>query len=164
MSLNNKNAFYIILFVLTMASSSFAWNGRVVGVSDGDTIKVLTEDKRLVKIRLYGIDCPEKRQAFGKRAKWFCSDLVFGREVEVEPIAQDRWGRTIALIYRGSLCLNEEMVASGYAWVFAKYCKKTICQKWYRLQKEARKARIGLWKDPRPVSPWVWRKAKRRKR
>ena len=150
----------LVCFVLA-ASISFAWTGKVIGISDGDTIKVLTPDKRMVKIRLYGIDCPEKKQAFGKRAKWFCSDLVFGRNVEIEPVTKDRYGRVVALVYRDNLCLNRELVASGYAWVFPKYCKKLVCAEWYSLQREARKARIGLWKDPRPVSPWVWRKKRR---
>lgn len=90
----------------------FAWSGKVVGVSDGDTITVM-HDGRGEKIRLYGIDCPENRQVFGKKAKKFTSDIVFGKVVEVEPLDIDRYGTTVGLIYIGKQCVNSEILRTG---------------------------------------------------
>ena len=86
----------LILF-LVLPYPSWAWSGKVIGVADGDTITVL-RDKQSQKIRLYGIDCPEKRQPFGKKAKKFTSDMVFGKTVEVNRMDTDRYGRTVALV------------------------------------------------------------------
>jgi micrococcal nuclease len=109
-----------------MPCPSWAWSGKVIGVADGDTITVLS-DKRPLKIRLYGIDCPEKRQPFGKRAKQFTSDLVFGKVVDIEPIAIDRYGRTVAFVRVGNLSVNEELIKEGLAWVYLSYCKLPSC-------------------------------------
>jgi len=94
-------------------------NGEVVGISDGDTITIL-KDKRTTKIRLYGIDCPEKSQDFSKKAKSYTSDMVFRKKVKIISYGKDRYGRTIGLIYLDSnnQCLNEELIKSGYAWVY----------------------------------------------
>ncbi len=86
-----------LIFFLVLPCPAWAWSGKVVGVSDGDTITVL-RDKKPQKIRLYGIDCPEKRQPFANKAKQFTSELVLGKSVEVEPVATDRYGRTVAFV------------------------------------------------------------------
>jgi endonuclease YncB( thermonuclease family) len=72
------------------------------------------------KVRLYGIDTPEKRQDFGNKAKQFTSDMVFGKYVEVEPVTKDRYGRTVGLVYINGQCLNEELIRAGFAWVYIK--------------------------------------------
>jgi endonuclease YncB( thermonuclease family) len=138
---------------------SWAWSGKVVGVTDGDTITVLHAG-RGERIRLFGIDCPEKRQAFGTRAKQATSALVFGKVAEVEPVDQDRYGRTVALVTVGATLVNEELVRQGLAWVYARYCKRPVCGEWARLEAEAREGRRGLWADPRPVPPWEFRRKK----
>ena len=91
-----KSAVLCLIFVLLLSFPclSWAWSGKVVGVTDGDTINVLNKGKE-VKIRLYGIDCPEKGQAFGKKAEEFTSDMVFGKVVEVGAITIDHHGQTI---------------------------------------------------------------------
>ena len=118
-----KRLILSLVFILTLSLPSWSqhttWIGKVVGVSDGDTITVM-HDGMAEKIRLYGIDCPEKRQAFGKRAKQFTSNMVFGRIVEAEPIT-DRYGRTIAWIYFDRECLNEELLKVGLAWHYKRY-------------------------------------------
>ncbi len=92
------------------------FSGRVVGVSDGDTIRVM-HDGRGEKIRLYGIDAPEKRQAFGNRAKQLVSALAFGKVVKVEVKDQDRYGRTVAdVILPDRKNLNHDIVKAGFAW------------------------------------------------
>jgi endonuclease YncB( thermonuclease family) len=94
----------------------------VIGVADGDTITVLHE-KRPERIRLCGIDCPEKRQPFGKRAKQFTSELVFGKVVEIDPVDTDRYGRTVAFVRVEDITVNEELIKKGLGWVYVRYCK-----------------------------------------
>ena len=136
-----------------------AWSGMVVGISDGDTITVLHNGKG-EKIRLYGIDTPEKGQAFGKRAKQFTSGMVFGKTVEVETKDTDRYGRSVALIYIDGQSLNEALVKNGFAWVYRKYCKETFCEDWLNLEIVARYGKVGLWSEPNPIPPWEFRHGK----
>jgi micrococcal nuclease len=150
----------IIGSLLIFSTPAFALEGKVVGVSDGDTIAVLTPDKTQHKIRLYGIDCPEKHQDFGQKAKQFASDMVFGKEVVVEVIDKDRYGRTVGIVMIAGKSLNEELVKSGYAWVWDLYCKRPICDQWRLLQEQAWSDKKGLWSHPDPVAPWEFRRGK----
>ncbi len=155
--MRKKLYFPIILFLLiTLPTSSLAWKGRVVGVSDGDTITVL-HNGRGERIRLFGVDCPEKRQAFGKRAKHFTSGLVYGETVEITPMARDRYGRTVALVRVNGTLLNQRLVENGLAWVYGRYCHESFCSRWTKLQQEARAMRKGLWSDPYALPPWEYR-------
>jgi endonuclease YncB( thermonuclease family) len=132
-------------------------SGRVVGVMDGDTFKLLTQDSTLVKVRVANIDCPEKKQAFSKRAKQFTSDAIFNKGVQVEVMGTDRYGRTIGNVrYGKNLNLSEELLKHGLAWHFKRYSKDKSLQ---QMEDEARDNRVGLWGDPDPVAPWDWRKA-----
>jgi endonuclease YncB( thermonuclease family) len=97
---------------------SKAWTGKVVGVSDGDTIKVLRAGQQ-VKIRLYGVDTPEKKQAFGQAAKRFTAGMVAGKVVGVDPVDVDRYGRAVGLVVVNGVSLNAELVRGGYAWVLS---------------------------------------------
>jgi len=99
---------------LLIPQLSFAWQGKIVGVSDGDTTNVMHSGKG-EKIRLYGIDCPEKRQAFGTKAKQFTSTMVYGKVVEVEPMDTERYGRTVGLVSINGKSINEELVKNGFA-------------------------------------------------
>ncbi len=150
----------VLCLALLLAAPAYGWSGRVSGVSDGDTLSVL-QHGRAVKIRLYGIDCPEKHQAYGRQAHRFTSDLAFGREVEVHPVDLDRYGRLIAWVYVGPRCLNEELLRAGYAWHFKRYSRD---RRLAELESNARAARAGLWGDPAPVPPWEFRKARNSKR
>lgn len=96
-------------------------------MSDGDSITVL-HDGRQEHIRLWGIDCPEMHQDFGTKAKRATSILVFAKLVEVEPVTTHRYGRTVALVRVGDTLLNEELIRQGLAWVFTRYCDRTICE------------------------------------
>lgn len=131
--------------------------GKVVGISDGDTITVLTEDKTQHKVRLAHIDCPEKGQPFGNRAKQFTSDFCFGQIVRVEHGGKkDRNGRYIGVVYnsRGDN-LNKQLVSAGLAWHFVRYSND---QSYSALEAQARKAKRGLWAESNAIAPWVWRK------
>jgi micrococcal nuclease len=132
------------------------WHGMVVGVSDGDTIIVLHEGKG-EKIRLFGIDTPEKHQAFGSKAKQFTSQMAYGNTVEVETKDTDRYGRTVALISVDGKSLNEALIKDGLAWVYRKYCKEAFCEDWLNYEIIARYGKIGLWSEPNPIPPWEFR-------
>jgi endonuclease YncB( thermonuclease family) len=151
----------LLIFVSAFPCLAWAWSGKVIGVADGDTITVL-RDKEQVRIRLYGIDTPEKGQAFGKKAKQFTSGLLFGKVVEVEPVDIDRYGRTVALVTVFKRLANEELVNAGFAWVYTRYCDRPICERWKMLEYEAREAKRGLWSDPHAIPPWEFRKKRRK--
>lgn len=148
--------------VLCLAATACAASGhpaRVVGVSDGDTITVLTAEKRQIKIRLAGIDAPESGQDFGARSKQLASELAFGKTVEIRPQSTDRYGRTVAeVVLPDGRSLNHEMVGRGMAWHYVRYAPKNDTLA--RLEASARKARLGLWGQPGAVPPWDWRAGK----
>ena len=132
--------------------------GKVVGVTGGDTIKVLMHGKAQ-RVRLFGVDSPEKKQAFGQKAKEFTSNHVFGKSVIVEIKDIDRWGRIVGEVWLGEKSLNRELVKNGFAWWYREYSKDESLGK---LEEEARKAKRGLWVDPNPIPPWEWRKRKQK--
>lgn len=133
--------------------------GKVVGVSDGDTLTVLDGSNRQNKIRLSAIDAPEKNQPFGMRSKQALSSLCYGKDARVTPHIKDRYGRTVADVDCGGRNVNEEQVKTGMAWVYRKYAKGY--EDLYRLEDEARAGRRGLWVDQEAVPPWEYRKLKR---
>jgi micrococcal nuclease len=152
------NAALSIYFAFSFSINSFAssFTGKVVGVSDGDTISVMHEGKA-ERIRLSGIDCPEKVQAFGAKAKQFTSSMCFGKEVTVKVLTKDRYGRTIGEVFLlDSKSLNSEIVRSGYAWWYRQYSPHD--KKLEKLEKEAKGSRKGLWIDKNPVPPWTFRR------
>lgn len=145
----------IVVGCLLAAQSVLAdFSGKVVGVSDGDTITVL-RDREQVKVRMVEIDAPEKGQAFGNRSKQALSQLVHDRQVEIREQGTDRYGRTLGRVYLSGLDVNTEMVRRGMAWVYVKYAKDKGL---YQLEAEAREQRRGLWADKEPVPPWEWRR------
>jgi micrococcal nuclease len=150
-----------VIFLLVLPCPAWAWSGKVIGVADGDTITVL-RDKQPQKIRLYGIDCPEKRQPFGKRAKQFTSNLVFGKVVDIEPIATDRYGRTVAFVRVENITVNEELIKEGLGWVYVRYCKLPLCAEWQNLEDAAHAEKRGLWSDSNHIPPWEFRRQKRK--
>ena len=135
------------------------FSGTVVKVVDGDTIIILIEGNKTRKIRLYGIDCPEKRQAFGKKAKKFTSSLVAGKNVKIVSIVNDRYGRIVALVYVDGVCVNQKIIEAGYAWVYTRYCdQQPLCSNWLYLELNARCFHEGLWSNKYPQAPWNFRK------
>jgi len=151
-------AILVILLVATSAAETL--RGRCIKVADGDTITILTPAKRQVRIRLACIDCPERQQPFGKRAKQFTSSLVFGKQVRVHVVDWDRYGRAVGWVYVNDddgqkICINRELVRAGLAWVYRKYCRNPEL---LRLEQEARSSGRGVWRNPHPVPPWVFRR------
>jgi len=157
---------YISLTIITLliTTTAHAWTGKVVGVSDGDTIKVLRDGKQ-VKIRLYGVDTPEKAQAFGSRAKQFTSALVADKVVNVETVTTDKYGRSVGLVTVDGKLLDTELIKAGMAWVYRKYCdRQPLCNDLIKQESKAKANSIGLWSVPNPQPPWDWRHAKKNKK
>jgi len=161
MSITKAALLWLIpLLIHLLPSPVWAWTGKVVGVADGDTITVL-HNGQPEKIRLWGIDCPEKRQDFGTKAKQITSILVFAKVVEVDPITTDRYRRTVAFVRVGDTMVNEELIREGLARVFTRYCNRPICQEWRVLESKAREQKRGLWSMPNAIPPWEFRRGRR---
>ena len=134
--------------------------GQVVAILDGDTIEVL-HNNRTERIRLNGIDCPEKGQAYGKKAKQAASELVFGKEVTLKTYGHDKYGRTIADVsLPDGVIVNVELVRNGWCWWYQKYAPDNVVLA--ELQRRARRSGLGLWADQHPVPPWCYRKKQSR--
>jgi endonuclease YncB( thermonuclease family) len=134
--------------------------GKVIGVLDGDTIEVLDSTKHPHRIRLTGIDAPEKIQPFGQRSKEHLSDLVFGKQVEVEGGKTDKYGRLIGKVLVGGVDANLEQVKFGFAWHYKQYAAEQSVsdrESYSNAEVTARGLRAGLWRDPKPLPPWEWR-------
>ncbi len=129
--------------------------GKVVGISDGDTIKILTQDDKLYKIRLNDIDAPEKSQAFGNKSKENLSNYIFGRYVTVEYKNIDRYQRILGTVYYQGEDINIQQVKDGFAWVYKQYSNKI---EYYKAEVEAKATKRGLWMDNNPIEPWNYRK------
>jgi len=149
----------LLLFVLASPALAGEFSGSVVGVLDGDTIEIVHAHQP-ERIRLSGIDCPEKGQAYGQRAKQATSARVFGKEVTLRTFGKDRYGRTIAdVILPDGANLNQILVKEGMCWWYRKYAPaNTVLE---QLETDAREKQMGLWDDAQPIPPWEWRKAKR---
>jgi endonuclease YncB( thermonuclease family) len=151
-----------LVLLLALASPALAeeLRGRVVGITDGDTLTLLTPERREVKIRLAEIDTPESRQPYGTRARQALSDLAFRRDVRVDVQDTDRYGRTVGRIYAGRVDVNAEMVRRGAAWVYRRYSHDPLL---LVLENEARQAQRGVWALPESqrTPPWEWRRERR---
>ncbi len=152
-----KFCFLLLLVGWFVAPAAYAWQGYVVKVLDGDSIRVRRGSK-VIEVRLYGIDCPEWKQAYGNRARKYTKARLEHQAVSVEPMDVDRYARVVALVSTSGRLVNRELVRDGFAWMYPKYCRREpLCSELGRLESEARSRRLGLWKDPDPVSPWPWK-------
>lgn len=148
--------------LITFLSNSQTLTGKVVGIMDGDTFKLLKSDSTTVNVRLANIDCPEKKQPFSEKAKQFTSDAIFGKTVTIKILKTDRYNRYISnVIYNDSLSLCYELVKYGLAWHYLKYSKDETLQ---TLEDEAKRKKIGLWQEPSPIAPWDWRSSKKKRK
>jgi endonuclease YncB( thermonuclease family) len=153
-----------LLCLSATAWAAPAWQARIVDVADGDTLTaepVNGGDR--VKIRLYGIDAPERKQPYGERARDYVVKAALYKQATIQPQAQgrDRYGRVVGtVILDGANALQEGLLASGLAWVYRQYCKD--CRAWEAIQSKAKASRTGLWADRNAIPPWEWRKAARK--
>ncbi len=156
----------VIFAVIICLLPALAWGmpAVIVHIHDGDTITAapLNAVGSPIKIRLYGIDTPEKGQPGGADATAYLHSLLPLRaNVEVTEMGKDKYGRTVALVEHEGRTVNELMVEAGHAWVYARYCRAAMCKGWYALQRNAAAERRGLWEEDMPIAPWLWRKAMR---
>lgn len=144
-----------VLFFLWSLAYAQTYEGTVIGVSDGDTLIMLTPEKRQIKVRLAEIDAPEKSQAHGQRSKESLSGLTFGKQVRVEQQDRDRYGRVVGKVYIDGLDVNTEQIKRGLAWVYRKYAHN---QALFAMEQEAKDNKLGLWIDPHAIPPWEYRR------
>ncbi len=152
----------LTLLCLLCASqlSAKSITGKVIKVKDGDTIVVL-KNKTSYTIRLDGIDCPEMKQAYGSKAKQFVSAKVFGKQVRVTYTKKDRYNRYLGTVfYDVNNNLNNELLYYGLAWHYKHFNKDANLAV---IEASARNKRIGLWQDAKPIPPWEFRQANRKK-
>jgi len=150
----NLSHILLLFFCGPIYANAFDFTGKVVGVTDGDTITVL-HLKTQHKIRLEHIDAPEGRQAFGNKAKQALSAKVFGKSVTIRWTKRDRYKRIIGGVWIGQRFINAEMVAEGMAWHYKKYSKNKMIA---AAENKARTFKQGLWSDATAVAPWDFRK------
>lgn len=167
----------LVLAALLVVSpaSGHQLTGRVVAVADGDTITVLDAARRQIKVRLAGIDAPERKQPYGTRAKQHLSGLVFGKVVEVDWEKRDRYGRIIGTVLApDGICAAADcaktvdaglaQLSAGFAWHYKQYAKeqpRVERERYAAAETEAHLRRLGLWADPHPTPPWEWRRPRR---
>jgi endonuclease YncB( thermonuclease family) len=138
---------------------TFNINGRVVRVADGDTISVLDANNDQHKIRLHGIDAPERDQPHGKAASRALSSMVADKIVGIAVKDTDDYGRTVGVVYLDGVNINLEMVKAGHAWWYSHYSGRD--RDLSTAEQQARQAKLGLWADADTVAPWDWRRGRR---
>lgn len=151
----------LILRQCNTGDKSFA--GKVTRVIDGDTVEVLCSifhKGKMVqtshKVRLHGIDSPEREQAYGRQAKEFVSGQCFGQQIKVINHGKDKYGRVLGtVILSNGKNLNQEIVKAGFAWHYRRYSKNSTLQ---AMEDQARRQNRGLWQDRNPVPPWKYRR------
>lgn len=145
-----------LLFLLPACALAESFVARSISVLDGDTVLVRRQTgTRPMRVRLADIDAPEKDQDFGEAAKRSLAEMLAGREVRIDPVSVDTYGRLVARLYTDDASVNEKMIRRGMAWEYSLHHGN---REYLRLQDEARQARRGLWAQRNPMPPWQWRK------
>lgn len=157
--MKTQSAAFLVIF-LTLPTLAEELRGKVVSVADGDTITVLDAANTQHKVRLNGIDAPEKKQAYGTKSKESLSDKVSKGDVVVKWKEKDRYGRILGDVFVGEHYVNLEQIESGFAWHYKEYSKDATLA---AAEKEAKNAKAGLWLDRSPTPPWEYRKAEKAK-
>ena len=160
----------VVLLLIASATQASTIMGLVVGIADGDSITVLDANFEQHKIRLQGIDAPERAQPFGQRSKENLSRLAFNKDVRVEWSKRDRYGRKIGKVWvqpvscptcAMTLDVGHQQITVGLAWWYRKYAGEQSPEDrgaYEFSEQEARAKRVGLWSHPDPVPPWEWRR------
>ena len=153
----------LLIFVLFLSNivNAKTIEGLVVGVADGDTITVLDQQKNTSKIRLQGIDAPEKKQAFGEKSKQSLHDLVHGKQVRIEYDKEDKYGRIVGKITLDDLDICLQQLVLGMAWHYKKYQnEQSVADRmvYNDAELKSKSLKLGLWADETPMPPWEFRK------
>ena len=154
-----------LILVLILFLSNFAYaktiEGLVVGVADGDTITVLDQQKNTYKIRLQGIDAPEKKQAFGEKSKQSLHDLVHSKQVRIEYDKEDKYGRIVGKVTVDDVDVCLQQLVLGMAWHYKKYqSEQSVSDRavYSDTELKSKSLKLGLWSDDTPMPPWEFRK------
>jgi len=170
-SLQKSRIILVGIFLSLNCCLSFGFEARVVGITDGDTLTVIDGSYQQHKIRIAGIDAPEKKQPFGQKSKSNLSDLVFNRSVEIVGDKTDRYGRKVSKVIVMDLSCPDkkcsrhvdvglQQVREGLAWWYRKYQKEQSIEDRFKYEQAeimARRLKLGIWADPAPTAPWDWR-------
>lgn len=149
-----KKIIFVLLLIINIIT--FSMSGKVIKVADGDTITIQTSNNEKIKIRLYGIDAPEKKQEYGIKSLDVLKKLSYGKTVDVEVKEKDRYGRTVGIVFLNGEEINLKMIETGNAWHYKKYAKEEMS--YANAEAEARKKKLGLWNSDKQISPWEYRK------
>jgi endonuclease YncB( thermonuclease family) len=152
------------IFLLPFAASAYSLTGAVVRVVDGDTIYVLDGNYEQHKIRLAGIDAPERKQAYGLASRKHLASIVAGQQVSIEYQKHDRYGRIVGKVLHDGIDVCLEQVKNGFAWHYKKYQQEQDAQDRQRYaiaENQARDSRLGLWRENNPNAPWEFRRLHR---
>jgi len=150
---------FLFIFFLSAQIYAQTLTGKVIGVKDGDTVVVIDAANNQTTLRLAEVDCPEKKQAFGTKAKQFTSDQVYLKQIKYKVNTTDRYGRSIAEVYYdNNKYLSAEIIKNGFGWQYKQYSTSKLLA---NLEQEARQNKRGLWIDPYPIYPSTFRKSKR---
>jgi len=147
----------LTIILLITYTTTYTLTGRVVKVADGDTITILTDGNRQVRIRLLDIDAPEKGQDFSDKSRRYLAELVAGKTVTVEWSRKDRYGRILGTVYADNINVNEEMVKAGLAWKYRYSRNKRIAQ----LESIAKQQKLNIFSLPNPTNPYLYRQSQR---
>lgn len=152
---------FVLLILFACPTLAETIDGKVTAVQDGDTLTILDSNNMEHKIRLVGIDAPERRQPFGSKAKQALSDKVFGKTIRVEWNEKDRYGRMLGKVLLGERWINRDMIEDGFAWHYKTYSTDAELTK---AEDKARTAKVGLWAEKKPIAPWEYRKGQAARR
>ena len=153
----------ILLLLLTGPCASACAEtitGRVVGVTDGDTLTLLDPSNQTHRIRLAGIDAPEKKQDFGQKAKASLSELAYGRDARASCQKKDRYRRDVCVVKVNDKDVGLGQIRTGLAWWYRQYAKEQTHQErdyYEKAEQDAKNRRLGLWSSNAPMPPWEWR-------
>lgn len=146
------------LLGLALICSAETFTGRVVAITDGDTLAVFMQGAP-IRVRIADVDAPERGQPFSRKAREALSSLCRRTEATVEPVATDRWRRTVGRVTCDGVDAGSHLVRLGLAWTYTKYAPED--SELHQIEREARDAGVGLWVEPAPTPPWDWRSAQR---
>ena len=156
-----RSAFLSVCVVLLCITPARAWEARVVAVTDGDTVTIEAPDGQRTRVRLWGIDAPERDQPGGEPARAHCLAIALWQNVDVQEVARDKYARLLAVLVRtgesgrANWSINGNMVRMGHAWAYGS-------KRWKGSEARAQSEHRGLWRQEAPISPWEWRKQQRR--
>lgn len=165
MCISRRLIAFLALVVAPLASAETI-TGRVVRIQDGDTVTVLDAGKVQHKVRLAGIDAPERAQPFGQVSRRHLSSLVHGKDVELDCGKVDKYRREVCVVLLDGEDVNRQQVSAGLAWWYKKYADEQSPrqrEEYEAAEVDAKNARRGLWQDSEPTPPWEWRRNKRSK-